>query len=409
MRRFKEWPIRVQLAVLALSTLLILLVLLLASYADSIKAFNTNARESARTQMLQTERQVEQACRQMAVITYNLAYNTTTQDFLLTEDPEEKMKLNTTKNSLFETVRSMNAHIIDIRIFPESGTTECLEMLDATEEMMAASRYGNGPGRVFISAVRPYRKSRVDYDTLMVATPIRYSENRTVKEVSLPIGTRIGTMVVLFDAEILSALTTLNPDKALSGLVLLDRADKPFPARTGEPETAELLDLAASMASGDTSSLQLQSSRFHLASGNLTAIQGKMVSVINGTLLTKPLSEARKRVFLLFLGALVLLMVPFALITDNMVRPLQILMQFMTAIREGNLKQLKTRVSLIGYAEMEKLATVISGHAEFALLHIDAHFMEPISISELAGRFFLYGNKTRIDRMHLSGIAGDLP
>ena len=27
----------------------------------------------------------------------------------------------------------------------------------------------------------------------------------------------------------------------------------------------------------------------------------------------------------------------------------------------------------------------------------------------MPGRFFLYGNKTRIDRMHLSGIAGDLP
>ena len=357
MRRVREWPIRIQLAVLALSTLLILLVLLLFSYVDSIRAFNTNARESARTQMLQTERQVEQACRQMAVVTYNLAYNTTTQDFLLTEDPEEKLKLNTTKNSLFETVRSMNAHIVDIRVYPVSGTAECLALLDATEEMMAVSRFGDGPGRVFISAVRPYRKSRVDYDTLMVAAPIRFSGNRTVKGVTLPIGTRIGTMVVLFDTEILSALTALNPDKALSGLVLLDRADKPFPARTGEPENKRLLEVAASMEAGGTSSLQLQSSRFHLASGDLTPIQGKMVSVINETLLTKPLAEARKRVFLLFSGALLLLMVPFALITDNMVRPLKILMRFMSAIREGNLKQMKTRVSLIGYAEMERLAT----------------------------------------------------
>ena len=357
MRRFKEWPIRLQLAVLALSTLLILLVLLLASYGDSIRAFNTNARESARAQMLQTELQVEQACRQMAAVTYNLAYNTTTQDFLIAEDPEERLMFNTMKNSLFETIRSMNAHIIDIRIFPASSTQECLALLDTTEGQMASSRYGKGPGKVFISGVRPYRTLKVDYDTLMVAAPINYSGNKTVKNVTLPIGTRLGTMVVIFGTDVLAPLTLLNLDKALSGLIMIDRADKPFPMGRTDSGTALVLAEAASLPVGTTSGLEIHAGRYHLASGELSAIQGKMVSVINETLLTKPLADARKRVFLLFFGALILLIVPFVLITDNMVRPLKILMRFMATIREGNLKQLKSRVSLIGYAEMERLAT----------------------------------------------------
>ena len=111
-------------------------------------------------------------CRQMAAVTYNLAYNTTTQDFLIAEDPVERVMFNTMKNSLFETIRSTNAHIIDIRIFPASRTQECLALLDTTEDLMASSRYGNGPGKVFISGVRPYRTSKVDYNTLMVAASI---------------------------------------------------------------------------------------------------------------------------------------------------------------------------------------------------------------------------------------------
>ena len=101
---------------------------------------------------------------------------------------------------------------------------------------------------------------------------------------------------------------------------------------------------------------------------SIPEIEGKIISVVPEKELFSDLSRIRMLVMVIFIGAFMLLFFPYSLIIRNILQPIEKFMEFMSAIKSGDLNGLKKRINVEGYAEM----CIMAGEFNSMLDEIDS-------------------------------------
>lgn len=160
----------------------------------------------------------------------------------------------------------------------------------------------------------------------------------------------IGYLMIILDPKaIMSSENEIN-EFGGSNLYMLDRDGTIFftndkALEVGSFYTEKRLDLFAGQKA-------IQDVEFIFQNGDIPDIGGKIIyKVYKGDLLNG-IDSIRRQQFLIFLISILLLLIPYSFVINNILSPLKKLMQFMSEIKSGKLKSLKKHVEVEGYAEI---------------------------------------------------------
>lgn len=357
MRFLKRLPIRTQLLLLAVSILCVVFGVILMSYSESLKAVSVNTREYTSRLISQNRKAIVSSCEKAARIIYNVAYNSSVQDFLLEMDPEKRIEIFKTERKFLYSVKGMNAEIIDIRIFDNESEQEFYHLLETNKEKFEQGSYNQENKRVYFSGMTQYRTGNTNYRCVMAAIHIYYSRSSDLEWMNLEQGTKIGSVVVVLSADQFSPGFQDTSVKTMPQLYLLDRNKKIFSSRGNEADP-DLQSLFSGLPSETPASerIRLHGRDYLLQMESLPALHGAIIGLMDEKEAFAGIVLARQKALGIFLGSILLLGIPFLLVTNNILKPLNKLMRFMGGIKSGNLKNLKKRVELSGYSEIQVMA-----------------------------------------------------
>ncbi|SEO65996.1 sensor histidine kinase [Paenibacillus sp. OV219] len=337
MNLLRKLPIRGQMYLIAALTVSVIIVILLFNYSRSAAYLTKNNEMYTRDISNQLEQTILSNYDVIKWLTYNVAYNQSIQDYLLDEDPLTKYQRFPTLKNLFINLTTVKSGVLDLIVRGKNGDSFSLQGF-STEQ------FGNFmPKRAdsFFSNVTECPSGSIERYCFAVGTNIFSSNihNRYTSE--------IGQIIVVIDATTLTGgydLKTLQPGTTV---YLLDRSNTIFMSndrdKIGKP---------FQLPSGEDKSglVRVDGKLAHIQIKDIPQIGGKFVRVIPDDVFFKDIRKLRKQTLIAVGIGVLLLLIPFLFILNNMILPLRKLYYYMRINHQGDLNR---RLDLSGSAEAE--------------------------------------------------------
>jgi two-component system sensor histidine kinase YesM len=332
----RNLPIRGQMYLIAVLTVAVIVSILFYSYNRGASLLVKNNEAYTNEIFVQMEQTIISNYDVVKWLTYNIAYNQSVQDYLLDEDPLSKLQRHPTLKNLLLNLSTVKPGILDLIIVGKNGSVFSLQ--------------GNN-FRQFEDFMPPEADSYF--------SEIRHCQSPVVQKVyCFAVGTNIfssninnqytneiGRIVLLLEASTLTGGYNLHSLQPGTSVYLLDRANTVFMSnerdRIGEPLRLPNLPEKSGFA-------KINGRPAHVQIKELPQIGGKMVRIIPNDVFFKDIRMLRDQSLLALAAGLLMLMVPFILILNNMIRPLRKLYHTM---RISVSKDLHKRIELSGSAE----------------------------------------------------------
>jgi len=351
----KKLSIGTQLLLLAISTGIIMLIIILSIYFDVSKVVAKYNNEYTDNIMFQVKKNIVGNCDFMDRLLTSIAYNRVVQNYTIEKDDEERFSMYDDINNFFITLSEMNEGIIDFVLLDENGE-KVYFLKGENDEVKETIRNLPIKNDHYYTGVKRFYIKDEFRDCFIIASNMYSILSGNIT------GSRIGTAAIVFDAKALSLDFDKSLHESATSFYLLDRNNKIYSTSqlSSLDKNTEQIAGYAGYKSGRYVT-KADGKRYVINKEDLREMHGKIISVVPEEKLFYDLEWARTLTIAFFVIALFLLSIPFAVIINNIVSPLKKFMKFITSLKSGNLKGLKQRINLEGYEEIVIMAGEFNG------------------------------------------------
>jgi two-component system sensor histidine kinase YesM len=340
MNILRKLPIRRQMYLIAVLTMGVFVVILLFNYSRSASILAKNNEVNTNDIFSQMEQTILSNYDVVKWLTYNIAYNKSIQDYLLADDMLTKIEAYPTIKNLFLNLSTVKPGILDFVVTGKDGNTFSLQGSRIEEfgnfmPIKADSYFSK------IQTCKNLNIGGVDGYCFAVGTNI-FSSNLKKQYTS-----EIGRIILVIDSTTLTGgydLKTLLPG---TSVYLLDRTNTIFMSNDRE-KIGQAFNLPNMPK--ESGLIRLDGKLNHIQVADLPQIGGKIVRVIPDNVFYHDIRMLRKQTLIALATGILLLMIPFFLILNNMIYPLRKLFQYM---RISGKEDLNKRIILRGSTEAE--------------------------------------------------------
>ncbi|WP_308636215.1 sensor histidine kinase [Paenibacillus silvisoli] len=337
MNLLRKLPIRGQMYLIAVLTMAVIIAILLFNYSRSAAFLTKNNEVYTNDIFGQIEQTILSNYDVIKWLTYNVAYNKSVQDYLLDEDPLSKLQRYPTLRNLFINLSTVKPGILDFIVIGHNG--ESFSLQGSTQTL-----FGNFmPERAdsYFSNIQTCKTFGLERSCFAVGTNIFSSDihNRYTSD--------IGQMVLIIDASTLTGGYDLKSLQPGTSVYLLDRGNTIFMSNDRD-QIGQPFELPA--GSEESGVVRLNGKLNHVQVKALPEIGGKIVRLIPDDVFFQDIRNLRKQTLIALAVGILLLMVPFVFILNNMILPLRKLYHYMRINKKDDLNK---RVDLYGSAEAE--------------------------------------------------------
>jgi two-component system sensor histidine kinase YesM len=343
----RRLPIRTQLLLLAASIGIIMFTIIFSVYFQVSKVVAEHNTEYTDNMMFQIKRTISNNCGMIDRLLSSMAYNRIVQSYTTEKDANKKYLMYKDVDNFFINLSSMNEGIIDFVILDNKGEKVYFLMGEntLTKEIIQNLKIGRDNYYTGVEEITYRGQLR---RCIIIASDIFSILNGNI------IGERIGTAAIVVDARVLSLEVNKDLKASATKFYLLDRNNRIY--SMSQPLTSnkstEFFKGYAEFIPGRYVT-KVEGKRYVINKEDLPKLNGKIMSEVPEEKLFYDLAWARKLTITLFILALALLSIPFMVIVNNIVSPLSKFIKFFYSVRAGNLKELKQRLDVEGYKEME--------------------------------------------------------
>nr|WP_239566131.1 histidine kinase [Paenibacillus sacheonensis] len=350
----KKLRIKTQIMIAVGGMLVIMLIIIYSLYAQTSRIVIHNNNQYSEETIRKFQVSLSQKTDEIAQIMLNLGFDPFVQKFLVQHDPSLSYEMTKELDRKIISLKAGRKGIEDIVLIGASGTKYSLNGGISYVQRLEAGILGSKSS--FVSGLEKFSYSSSLQNSMVFAQNIYAIDIGGVAG-----GSRIGYIAVIanVDAMFFDADKT-NAEPGV-GFFLIDRYGKVFPD-THSPDIARSIRAMSSDPDGERKrtdyvggvkgAIQIQ---------KLDPIQASVLSFVPEEALLAELSAVRTRSILIVVLALALMAIPFAVIINNILQPIQILVKFINGIKSGRIKDLKMTLQLEGNVEMEVVAEKLNG------------------------------------------------
>ncbi|AIQ31579.1 hypothetical protein P40081_28115 [Paenibacillus sp. FSL P4-0081] len=339
MKKLKRLRIGIQLSMLVAVVVIVVFLNLIMNYtkaAEVVGKKNSNFLAQMISQINQT---ISSNSNQLKRILEKTAYNRTiVQAYLNETDPLVKYERYSELTDYMSDMMSMKEGILDIALFGTDGTQINLNgdinnLAPFISEVPEKRLY-------YYSGVQNIVIGGLNRSTFIIGCPIYSITNFERKD-------RIGTLMIVVEANALLGSPHKLAEIEGARLYALDRTGQLFSSNVETVKPGSPYSQAVMKDEEEDSFMQ---------EGMIQDLEGKLIFILPKKELLSGIEEILGRSFLILILSILLLILPFYLVVNNILRPLKKLMNFMSNFKLGLLHNLSKRIHLQGYAEISIMA-----------------------------------------------------
>lgn len=337
----KRLPIALQLTLLTSLIVITMVLIMVTNYFRSVevvKRDNSNYLQGGITQIKQT---IAANSMHIVRILDTVAYNgQTVQKYFYVTDQVEKFEAYTQLKNYLSDMMGMKAGILDIALVGRNNTK--MNLAGDVNQLTPIAEEIPGNTLFYYAGYKEITMANKTIPVMVVGAPI-YSTT-DFNEGS----NRIGTVLIAVD---IKALFDSNfPDHLFKGatLYMSDRYGHVFFTNDESAPIGSLIPEKIFAGTNRENLIQID---------NIPDLAGAIAIEMPNRILLRGINDIRKQQLILVAIALVLLIVPFLFIINNILQPLKKMMRLMNEVRLGRKSHLSKRIQVDGYAEMIIMAT----------------------------------------------------
>ncbi|RED75795.1 two-component system sensor histidine kinase YesM [Cohnella phaseoli] len=350
----KKMKIKTQFMIAVACVLGVMLLIIYSLYEQTSRIVIRNNSQITEDLVRKFKLGMSQKVEEVGQMMLNLGFDPFLQQYLTQVNPSLLYEMSKELDRKIISLKAGRQGIEDIVLIGARGTKYSLnggiEYVRGLEpEILAADG-------VYVSGLQKFSYSGTLQNALVFAQSI-YADGSNGSA-----DKRIGYIAVIANVETMFFDTDTPQSEPGAGFYLIDRYGRAFP-ETNVPDIARNVkalagaseDLPASKDSigGIKGSVQLHS---------LPDVQASLLSFIPEEALLAELNKVRTQSVFIVLFALLLMALPFAMIINNIVHPIQVLVKFINSIKSGGaIREARNDLKLEGNLEMKVVAEKLNG------------------------------------------------
>lgn len=337
----KKLPIMLQLSLLGLIIVMVMLSIMAVNYYRAVNVVMKNNSDYIKGVISQLNQSISSNSNDVKTIMETIAYNRqTVQNFLSGTDPAQKVEMYNQLKAYLSDMRKMKKAILDIALVENNGAV--FNLLANTEELTAISREIPRDNLYYFLG---HKMIDLQYTT----TPVLVAGAPIYSTTDFEAGRReLGTLLLIIDNRMLFG--DGNPVNLPEGALvyMADRNGRLFYTND------DSISLGKSIPKDK---LLNHNSQYRIQKEAIPDMDGEIVIAMPNRVLLQGLNDIRRQQIIMVAIALVLMIIPLLIVSNNILLPLRKFMRLMGEVSLGEKKHLSKRIAVDGYAEMIIMAS----------------------------------------------------
>lgn len=312
-------------------------------YMQVSKMIIKNNDEYTGEMMSQMGQTISNSCRELQNIMISIAYDSVVQEYLTEKDQYGRIKLFYDLNNNIINVEYIKDGILDFIISGDNGVSyfykgkndDIVKVLDSMPEH--ANQY--------YTAVETLEYDGIERKCFILASDF-YAMNNKI------LGNKIGRVAIVIDCGVLGAEPDKDIGNSASKFYLTDRKGFIYSGNDRVKLYSEF-PLPEGQESG---TIKINNELFIMHSQKIPEFGGRIISTVPKNKLFGDMIRIRSLMIIIIIIGGVPLIVLFTVLISNILQPLNKFLRYIAAIKAGNLKGLRQRIGLEGYAEIKIMA-----------------------------------------------------
>ncbi|BBI35451.1 histidine kinase [Cohnella abietis] len=350
----KRLRIRTQIMIAVTCILVIMLAIIFSLYTQTSKIVIKNNNQYSEDTIRKFKLGIAQKYDEISQIMLNLGFDPTVQKFMVQNDQSISYEMGKELDRKIISLKAGRKGFEDIVLIGTNGTRYSLNGgVGYVQQLESEIKNSNS---VYVSGFEKFSYSN-NLLTSMVFAQNMFSNNMN----DGTDGVKIGYIAVIVNVASMYFDNDASNSQPGIGFYMIDRFGEVFPD-THSPDIARNISALShepnykqqttDYIGGIKGAIQIQ---------NLDQIQASILSFVPEEALLEELTSVRTRSILIVILALILMALPFAMIINNILHPIQILVKFINSIKSGDIRDLKMNLRLEGNIEMTVVAEKLNG------------------------------------------------
>ncbi|MCC3375217.1 sensor histidine kinase [Cohnella sp. REN36] len=344
----RKWSIRSQLLLLAAFTVIVVLSIILYSYSVMTGMITRNHEQYVKQTVSEIHKNVTSNHDFINRLMQDIAYNEDVQSYLTDGRGNANIDMIRRLSRMLSRDKELKEGILDIVISGNQGAWLDINggnfYVEPLKDALPAK------ASAYYVGMRPFGGLYSGRPQMIFATSIYY-----VKQGDL-FNRNIGTLFFILNPKALAGEENYNLERTNTEIFLLDREGSIITSNTGLDPGSTLPDFASFGESGGNAMVDWNGETYVMEQDRLPDIDGTILSMAPKHELLRDLADTRREELILLGIGLLLLAIPFTFIINNILRPLNKMVFFMTNVKRGELPRIRKRLSLGGYLEINIMA-----------------------------------------------------
>lgn len=350
----KKLKIKTQIMIAVACVLAVMLLIIYSLYEQTSRIVIRNNSQYTEDLVRKFKLGMSQKVDEVGQIMLNLGFDPFLQQYLTQVNPSLLYEMSKELDRKIISLKAGRQGIEDIVLIGARGTKYSLNGgIEYVRELESEILSSDG---VYVSGLRKFSYSGTPQNTLVFAQNIHSDGTNGSAD------KRIGYIAVIANVETMFFDSDTPQSEPGAGFYLIDRYGRTFPETNGD-------DIARNVGTLDRMSGEQPAIKDSIGGikGSvqlhpLAAIDSSLLSFIPEEALLAELNKVRTQSVFIVLFALLLMALPFAMIINNIVHPIQVLVKFINSMKSGGaIREAKNDLKLEGNLEMKVVAEKLNG------------------------------------------------
>jgi len=350
----KKLKIKTQIMIAVACVLAVMLLIIYSLYEQTSRIVIRNNSQYTEDLVRKFKLGMSQKVDEVGQIMLNLGFDPFLQQYLTQVNPSLLYEMSKELDRKIISLKAGRQGIEDIVLIGARGTKYSLNGgIEYVRELESEILSSDG---VYVSGLRKFSYSGTPQNTLVFAQNI-YSDGTNGSA-----DKRIGYIAVIANVETMFFDSDTPQSEPGAGFYLIDRYSRAFPETNGDDIARNVETL--SRMSGEQPAIKdsIGGIKGSVQLHPLAAIDSSLLSFIPEEALLAELNKVRTQSVFIVLFALLLMALPFAMIINNIVHPIQVLVKFINSMKSGGaIREAKNDLKLEGNLEMKVVAEKLNG------------------------------------------------
>ncbi|MBP3964603.1 sensor histidine kinase [Paenibacillus lignilyticus] len=380
--------IKTQLQLAVALIVIIMLMIIYSLYTQTSQIVIQNNNQYTEDTIRKFKLNLTQKTDEISQIMLSLGFDPFVQKFMTQNDPSLLYEMSNELDRKIISLKAGRKGFQDIVLIGTSGMRYSLN--GSIDFVQRSNKEIESNKTVYVSGLEPYDYSSTSKNSMLFAQNIYSSDLGNGTD-----GNRIGYIAVIIDVEAMFFDDDRSKAEPGIGFYLIDRFGSVYP-ETNSPDITRTI---SALSSRHNSEQKLTDSiggvKGAIQIQRLDQINASVLSFVPQEALLAELGSVRNRSILIVILSILLMAVPFAVITNNIVQPIQRLVRFINGIKSGSIQDLKTTIHLEGNVEMNVVAENLNGmlseidNLTHRLVETNTHLLEAEIEKEKAATAYL--------------------